>query len=251
MEFYVLWQDFAKDALPEPFLFTSESGSADEFDAELHATRSRLNSNGDREIRNVLEAVHNPDLYLLIYGWNAREPLASETKLRVLATRRGAKGYVVTQLPGHSYWYSGGYVIAECDPLTLADQAVAAIPFAEGGRREQIVLKTKGDEEFDYEFGRSAVLDDSPDSMGRPSLNFGSTAAGSVGEIYIVQGRSAFGPRGTMQYLLRWRDLDDDGRYVVADENPTVAVTADADRTKGLINSRIAAIVKAIREERG
>jgi hypothetical protein len=250
LEFHVLWQDFAKDSLPEPFLFTAEQRTAGELDAASHAARSRLEAKCDNEIGNVLETVHDPDLFLMVYGWNARRPTESETKLRILLTRRGAKGYVLTQLPGPSFWHSGGYIISECDPLTLADRAVAAMPFAEGGRHESRAVKTRADDEIDYEFGRSAVLDMSSDPNGRPSLEFGSAAAESVGEIHIVQGRSVFGPRGRTTYVLRWRDLDHDGRYVVADDNPAIALAADAGRLAGLINSRIAAIVKAIREER-
>ncbi|NNH74043.1 hypothetical protein HLB23_30020 [Nocardia uniformis] len=69
------------------------------------------------------------------------------------------------------------------------------------------------------------------------------------GEIQITQGSSVFGPRGINRHTVGWRDLTDYGRYVVTDR-PAMALAADAKRFVSVLNSRIASVIAAIKEER-
>ena len=49
---------------------------------------------------------------------------------------------------------------------------------------------------------------------------------------------------------LGWRDRTDDGRYTIVGDSPAVAHGTDAARMINMINTEIAAVVSAIKDER-
>lgn len=247
-EFYALWLDQMGGRLPEPFLFMSESRTSDDFDAELRTAREGLRRKVDGDFDTVLDAMRDPDLYLIVYGWNERNLENVNSMVHVLATRRGAKGYVIAQLPGASHRYRGGYTVVECDPLRLADAVVEAFPEAERGSRGDFGLAAP-EQNLDHDYGRSAIAA-VPDTAVSRTKDFFDAPATATGEIQIVQGRSVFGPRGITRHRVRFRDLDDDGRYVIT-ESPEQALAVDKSRFVSVINSYVAAVVRVIKDERG
>ncbi|WP_433204931.1 ESX secretion-associated protein EspG [Nocardia sp. CA-107356] len=247
-EFFVLWKDATNDILPGPFSFRSESESMTEFEDEIRSTRERLSHTMNRATREIFEAIANPDLYVLVTGWNEKVALDPAAQIRVLASRKSIKGYSITQLPGDSFWQSSGYIVTECDPLRLADEAVRALPDTQVGQQRDFELTNHAD--YDYGYGGSSVQDTFTESREGRSHRFLQEAASRAGRIRVIQGRSVFGPRGCAQHELRWRDLDGDGRYVITDEKPPAVRAVDAKRLTALINTRIAAVIRSIKEER-
>ncbi|MFE3025165.1 ESX secretion-associated protein EspG [Nocardia tengchongensis] len=247
-EFYALWMDQAGLEPPEPFMFTSATKTADEFDLEMREARESLIHKVHGDFSTVFDALTNPDLYLTGYGWNEQDRWGTESMVRVHAARKGPKGYVIRQLPGATYWRRGGYTVAECDPLRLADAVVEAMPAGERGGRGDIGLATD-EQNIDHDFGRSAITA-LPDTAVSRTQDFLEAAASNAGEIHIAQGSSIFGPRGITRHQVRFRDLVDDGRYVVVD-NPARALAVDRARFISVINNYVAAVIQVIKDERG
>ncbi|MFF3566699.1 ESX secretion-associated protein EspG [Nocardia jiangxiensis] len=248
-EFFVLWKDHTDDIMPLPFSYTSRAKVSADFAIELAEARATLREKMDQSLEDVVRSIIEPDLYVTVTGWDEADPLRFSEEIRVMATRRGPQGYLLTQAPGDSFWHGGGYSIVECDPLLLADEAVAILPEMPAGKRGQIVL-TDDEADLDYDFGSSAVEDTFTDTEYVHAKNFLETTAVHAGQIIVAQGPSMFGPRGHTEHTLKWRDIEDDGRYAITDEHPPVAIPADAGTLKSLINNRIADVVRVIKEER-
>ncbi|WP_330252268.1 ESX secretion-associated protein EspG [Nocardia sp. NBC_00565] len=251
LEFYAQWFAEIGEALPWPFFFTTDVPTEEQFEALRFEALERLRRTLHGSFDDAMAAIVNPDVLIAVNGWDGCEPRKPETLLRVLAVRRATRGYVVAQLPGKTYWHAGGFTVVECDAVALGDAVVALLPETEPGKQADIVLATADrDDERDYSFGKSAVHDSFDDSVAERAERFLEAPTPSIGTIDIVQGRSLFGPRGVTRHRLEWRDLAEDGRYVIDDQNPPLAVAADKKRLTTMVNTRIAAIVRAIKDER-
>ncbi|MCX4093039.1 ESX secretion-associated protein EspG [Nocardia sp. alder85J] len=250
LEFYALWSGAADDSLPGPFTFVADPTSTDQLEYDIRSTRNRLSATLHPAALAMFEAIADPDLYLVVTGWDEQEPLEPEGHLRMVASRRQDKGYVITQLPGSSFWHSRGYTAFECDPLRLADEAVRALPDTGAGTHGDFSLVDVGGSGMDYDYGRSSVREPEYESIAVSARRFRESTARRAGRITINQGRSIFGPRGQVQYRLGWRDLDGDGRYVTTDDTPPRVISADAAQLTALVNTRIAATIRAIKDER-
>ncbi|GAB4583211.1 ESX secretion-associated protein EspG [Nocardia sp. IFM 10818] len=247
-EFYVLWMDQAGEEPPQPFMFTSATRTPADFHTELREARESLSHKLGGDFAMVFDAMANPDLFLTAYGWSEQDEWDTDSMVRVRATRKGPKGYLITQLPGATYWRRGGYTVVECDPIALADAVVDAMPTAERGSRGDIGLASP-EQDLDHDYGRS-VIAAAPDTTVAKSKEFLKAPATTAGEVHIVQGRSVFGPRGITRHLVRFRDLEDDGRYAIT-EDPAQALAVDRARFVSVLNGCIAAVVRAIKDERG
>lgn len=252
LEFVTLWERLKDDSLPAPFVFTSRTREYHEFLREKREVAERLLSERNVERDVALEAIANPDLFIVVNGHDGRDPRRADARVRLLATRRGSRGFLVTQLAGETDMHSGGFTITECDPLRLSDMVVAALPPAEPGEQGQITLANTGsDKGAEYEYVRPLVRDARDDHLPLRTRKFLAVPATCKGTIDIVQGHSRFGPKGIATHTLEWRDLEDDGRYIIADsESQAIATAADPKRMISVINTRIAAVIRAIKDER-
>ncbi len=250
LEYYTLWRSARDEGLPFPFYFATNIQSADVFRREMNQTREQLARTLGNSFDAVLETIVDPDLRIAVNGWDERAPRDPQTLVRLIGVRRGDRGCLVTQLPGESYWHAGGFVVTECDAITLADAVVDAMPQADAGGRSQILLTRRPQtDEMDYAFGRSAVQDSYDGSITDQAQQFLDAGLHSTGSIDVVQGRSMFGPRGITKFRLEWRDLDNDGRYAIDPEN-SMAVAIGRERLITMINTKVAAVVQAIKDER-
>ncbi|NNH75128.1 ESX secretion-associated protein EspG [Nocardia uniformis] len=257
-EFAMLWRDVTGDRLPAPFLYVSAAATPEEQRATSHAARESLRDKATREVEDVVDTMANPDLALSVYGGDEREPMRPESMIRILATRKAERGYLITQLPGGSFFHRGGYTVIRCDPLRLSDEVVEALPPAQAGSRGEVELTsiharamlyqdTSDAANMEYNDSRSSVVA-TDDRVPVVSARFLRAPASISGEIQITQGSSVFGPRGITRHTVGWRDLDD-GRYVITDR-PARALGADAKRFVSVLNTRIAAVIRAVKEER-
>lgn len=245
-EFYVLWMDQLGEDLPDPFMFTSATRTAEEFDAELRAARETLSRQFDRDFRTAFDTISDPDLYLTVYGWDEQARWTVGPMIRVRALRKGRKGYVIRQLPGPTHWRRGGYTIHECDPYDLASVVVRSLPPVDRGTRGDIELVTD-EEDLDHDFRHSRIAAGIETDASK-TKEFLTAPATTAGEIHIVQGKSAYGPRGITHHLIRYRDLANDGRYAIT-ENPARALPADPARLTSILDDRIAKVLQAMDEE--
>lgn len=251
LEFFALCRAHKQEYVPPPFVFRSEIATSEEFEELAREKLDGLRARWDPQWSTMIEALVHHDIRLIIDAWDEDDADRPEGIVRVLAIRRGDRGYVVCQQPGKTFWHSGDFTVTECAALELASAAVDMMPEVKPGSRREVVLSTDEDDDgLDYSYGRSAVRDSFADSMDVNSEEFLKAPTERIGSISVIQGRSLFGPRGITEHRLRWRDLVDDGRYVIDDRTPPVAVPASARRLTELINTRIAAVVRAIKDER-
>ncbi|CAM4515545.1 ESX secretion-associated protein EspG [Nocardia ninae] len=251
LEFAVLWGGEENAYLPRPLSFTSRTPMWNDYMEERARTRDALRGTVDPRFDEVLAAIRQPDIRIEARGWDARDWTNTKASIRLLAARRGERGFLVTQLPGETVEHSSGFTVSECEAVQLADVVVDALPDAEPGKRADIALATQdyGDE-MDYGYGRSVVHDSFEGSVRDRATEFLATPAPCVGRIDVIQVQSIFGPRGTTRHRLKWRDLENDGRYLIDDSNPPVAMASDRKRLIAAVNTRIAEVVRAIKDER-
>ncbi|WP_194817357.1 ESX secretion-associated protein EspG [Nocardia sp. XZ_19_385] len=249
-EFMALWSRIEGTLLPRPFTYVTDMQSGDEFERALYLVRERWRGKEDRFLDQLTEAVLQPDIALQVRGFDEREYERAEGWVRVLAVRRDDRGYVLKQVTGRTFERAAGYTVTECDPLALADRVVAELPKVKAGKQGSIKLPVpKGEEMVDTS---SSGLWDDPYHDGNPVSGdrFLNTVAASRGSVLAIQGRSVYGPRGRIQREIKWRDLPDDGRYIIGSDLPPVAQPADEKTFVVAINREIAKIVQTIRDER-
>ncbi|MGW5450594.1 ESX secretion-associated protein EspG [Nocardia sp. NPDC003979] len=251
LELVVIWESLGEaGTLPHPFVFTSRTPLYYDYMREKRKVGMVLSTKLDSSFKNVLEVLTQPDVRIVVNGMDSRDPQRADGRVRMLGMRRANRGYLITQVPGETYMHSGGFTVTECDPLKLADIIVSALPSAEAGRMPEIPLIETAATDVEYDYGRSFVEDDFDERAKVRSTKFLAMPTASVGSIGVVQGHSDFGPRGITERWLEWRDLEDDGRYVVTPGPSSTAVSADSAKLISMVNARIAAIVRAIRDER-
>ncbi|MFE3442573.1 ESX secretion-associated protein EspG [Nocardia sp. NPDC059180] len=250
-EFFVLWKSLRRGGLPFPLYYTGRTEDPERFKAELLAAQEELRRRLGSSFDSVLATIADPDLRIVVNGGDGREPREPKSLVRLIGVRSQNNGYLLKQLPGESYWHSGGFTVTEYEAVGLAHAVVAEMPEAKPGRQRDVVLPAErpGDE-LDHSYGGSAVHDSFDDSIAQRGAAFLATPAPSYGTIDVVQGFSIFGPRGITKHRLRWRDLEDDGRYVIGDETPPMARPADRKHLTNTINTRVAAVIRAIKDER-
>ncbi|MFI6046326.1 ESX secretion-associated protein EspG [Nocardia sp. NPDC051321] len=251
LELFAFWERATTTWLPWPLIMTARVRTRSELDSQIRQALNRVERAHPEFVDTVLKTLLEPDIQIAVHGSDGSDNTKPDTLVRVYAVRRGDIGYVVTQKPGETYWHSGGYTVTECDALRLADVVVQAIPEAPAGREADYILPAEDRaEELDYSYASSIVQDSFTDSVHSRSARFMAARDEYVGTIDITQGRSRFGPRGVTRHRLEWRDIEDDGRYVITEGTPATAVAADGKRLVQLINGRIAEVVRAIKDER-
>jgi len=249
IEFVARYESMREDVLPDPFVFTAPTVDHEEYVRLKADARSRPAGVSGRDFQEMLDTVARPDIRVVVGGWNPADFQAGAGRVRLLAVRRGDVGFLLTQLPGPTAWHSGGYTVTECDAIGLARMVVDALPDVPAGRHGRIVLVDEEREHVDRSFGRSGVRDSGDDEMDRARA-FSAADIAITGGIRVEQGTSDFGPRGRVVRTLRWRDLREDGRYVITGERPPVASGVDGRQLTAAINAEIAVVVRAIKDER-
>ncbi|MGV9409175.1 ESX secretion-associated protein EspG [Nocardia sp. NPDC003693] len=252
LEFLTLWEQATGQTLPTPFLYTTRTAKHFDHLRERHAVAQRLREHPDRSFDPVLEVIAQPDLRISVsgvIGSSADHPDAR--RIRLMGVRRGGRGYVVRQLPGRMHSGTEGFTVTECDPIGLADALVRQLPECDPGAESEIPLVGAGGSgPAEEEFGNRSVIDD---MRGVPaaarSRRFRDSPTVCRGGVEVEQGSSLYGPRGITVHRLAWRDIEDDGRYLISDE-PAMATAVDAKRMTAAINLRVAAVIRVIKDER-
>ncbi|MGW6423896.1 ESX secretion-associated protein EspG [Nocardia sp. NPDC055053] len=217
VEFRVLWERYIGGSLPRPLSFLARTPLYDDFEQEKYDTWQRLQHTVDPAVRGIFEVLKRPEVYVRLRGWYDQDQEDPQRWIKARAARSGAQGYLLRQLPGETPTHSGGYTITECGPHGLGEAIVGLMPTVPAGRGGIIPLVTDQARTADDHRPRgSMVLEEADTSVARRSTEFFETPADRTGTINILQNLSRFGPRGMRRDILVWRDLPDDGRYVIA-----------------------------------
>ncbi|MFB7721482.1 ESX secretion-associated protein EspG [Nocardia sp. NPDC056100] len=249
LEFMVLWAERGAEFLPEPLLFSSRARRWSEHVEELARTRDDLRER-DPEWQDIFDTLSLPDVRVEVCGRDGRDASDPKGSIRLLGVRRGDIGYVVVQQPGETVSHSAGFDVIACDAPQLAAELMAVLPDTAPGHGPELVLAEPADiEEHDYGFGLSPAHETMDGSVIDRAAEFLAAPAVSRGVIEVVQGYSRFGPRGITRHRVDWRDLVDDGRYVLTGDHPRVAAPADLRRMTATVQARIAEVLVAIEDE--
>ncbi|GAB2683091.1 ESX secretion-associated protein EspG [Nocardia goodfellowii] len=249
LEFVVLWAELREHRLPAPFVYTSRTKFLHEAERAKSQTRENLRARWDRSVEDVLTAVARPDLRITVSGCAAADPEDPRGRIRLHAARSGPRCFVLTQLPGETIWHSGGFTVAEYNALDMADAVVAHLPKCPGGRRAQLTFPTtlqNSDSDYGQSWVRETEVSPETDALGE----FSNAPVQRLGIIRIEQGNSRFGPRGIARRALAWRDVADDGRYIITNDDPPVAMGVDTRQLISRLNGEIAWVIRAIKDER-
>lgn len=249
VEFAAMWDELKEEGLPEPLTYlapprTHAESVRDKREA-WQASRRRYGADLDL----VTAALSRPDIRVMARGVDGRDPSNAKRVLRVLGVRRGDVGFVVTQRPGERMGEAEGFTVVQHEALSLGDAVAAAFPAAAAGSRRDFEIIDTQTSGLDFGYGRSLVHDhgEQPEAFGREFLT---EPEDLTGTIEIEQGWSRFGPRGVLRLYLVWRDVVDDGRYVIVPGSPMRVAPADRRRLAALINIQIAEVVRAIKDDR-
>ncbi|MEU0540810.1 ESX secretion-associated protein EspG [Nocardia sp. NPDC005978] len=237
--------------MPSPLVYLSRTVLADDYARELSEIRARLDQELDQGFVSLFKAVADPEVFIGVHGFQDNDP--SAPRLRVHGARRGHHACVISQAPGETTSHSGDITVIECDPHELPALLVRHLPEVEPGRQSPIAI-SEGPaipEPDPYDAPPPSAFDSFEESNDARALRFWNTQADRMGFMRIVQGRSKYGPRGVEGQLLLWRDLPDDGRYMIELETPEMAaVGTDAKRFESRLQHHVDRILK-IMESRG
>ncbi|MFI9503663.1 ESX secretion-associated protein EspG [Nocardia sp. NPDC052566] len=252
VEFIVLWEQLREDTLPAPFTFLSRTPDYDDYLREKREARAHLDRTVGHSADEIFDMVAGPDIRIVLRGIDGRNPGNPGGSIRVLGVRRGERAYVLEQLAGETVQHSAGFVITECEVLALAETIAAKLPKADPGKRPYISLPmpVRPEDEVGDAFNRTVVRGAFDELDTYDGTRFLETVPTAAGWITVRQGFSRFGPRGRVIRHLEWRDLADDGRYLITAHRPPAATAADTGRLTAAINTEIAAVVRAIKDER-
>ncbi|MBB5917405.1 hypothetical protein BJY24_006317 [Nocardia transvalensis] len=252
LEFKLLCDEYRRGTLPAPFVFTSRTRRLDEYERERDVVRERLRELADTEFEAMVAAISRPEVFVVAHAWNDQDFDNPEHRIRVHAVRYGARGYLLSQKPGETLWHSGGFTVTECDPRALGEAVIGHLPRARAGIRPDLVVTTVAPRHT-YDLTASMVADDDEpeDDEYEVSSAFLDTPATATGIVKVLQGRSKFGPRGRVESGVLWRDLPDDGRYVLPLDDPApIATGMGTDRLVAWVDREIERILIRMDEHR-
>lgn len=239
------------ESMPEPFFHVPAAGLTwEESRRRKAAAAAEVRARWDGAVDDVFDAVTRPDIRLVVRGMSGRDESDARSRIRLLATRTGDRGFLITQRPGGTAASAAGFTVAEQDVLALGDVVTAALPDREAGRKPGFVYAAAEPDDLDHGYRTSLVRDTTADPVTGRTAEFERAELDLVGSITVQQGSSRFGPRGISTVHLYWRDITDDGRYVLVPGVPMTVVPADRAKMTGLVNARIAEIVRAIKDDR-
>ncbi|WP_067646793.1 ESX secretion-associated protein EspG [Nocardia harenae] len=241
LEFAVLWERINRSDLPRPFSFISRTRKLSDYEREKLEVWDRMRPEVDDCLRDVFVAMHRPEAYVVVLGWCDHDTQNPAKRVRARAVRSATHGYLLRQLPGETVWHSGGFTIEECGPHGIAEAVVRILPERQAGRLGSIPILT--DQVDDHERFRSVpdsrVTMPNQDSPADRSAKFFALPAELTGAITVHQGYSAFGPRGILEQAMLWRDLPDDGRYVIVLDRAPTAMGIGTRRLVALIDAAV------------
>lgn len=224
IEFSVLWRRLVGAGVPRPLTFVTATRDIDEFEQEKYVAWRQVEGRLDAPLRTAIDVLARPEVYLRLRGWRDSALTDPRYLLKVRAGRAGANGYLLYQKPGVTDTSSGGYVLVECGPFGLSEAVVDLMPAVGAGRGGVIALPAPdAAEHAEHRSGASMFFEAAEVTVDQGAAFF-DIPADRTGSIEILQNQSMFGSRGMRRDILVWRDLPDDGRYVIA--LPSAAPTA-------------------------
>ncbi|MFE3255927.1 ESX secretion-associated protein EspG [Nocardia sp. NPDC059091] len=228
-EFHVLCMQYLEGALPQPLTYLSRIPLLEDYEREVLAIQERLDAELGPEIRLALEVVARPEVWIWLRASIDGDVGNPAKQIRVHGARLGRRALLIRQEPGETLEHGGNVTLLECDPEELPGLLVAQLPPAKAGRRISIPIVAESAAPDSYAPSGAGAFDSFEESDESATAAFLSEPVTLVGAVQVAQARSKYGPRGVTEMMLSWRDVVDDGRYLIDSGQPELlAVGADA-----------------------
>nr|WP_206038273.1 ESX secretion-associated protein EspG [Rhodococcus sp. HNM0569] len=211
-EFAAIWAATGQDRLPFPFRLSSDHEFADTFAAEQHALRSRFARPEHALLEAAVLILAEPQWRIEVFGWHGGPPdvESDATPIRMIGAAARGHGVVALQHAGPSSEIGGDVAIRGCEPYDLARQMVAQLPLVEAGMLHPVTAR------------RGAHADERRRRALVAALNRPASGSGVATVIRGPRHRPAtFGG-------IAWRDIADDGRYLVYGSDSATVVPGDS-----------------------
>lgn len=244
-EFQVLCTRYLEGALPAPLTYLSRTPLLADYEREVAEIQARLDAELGPEIRPVMEVLARPEVWFWLHAsvdGRSDDPAAS---VRIHGARLGRRALLVSQAAGETFDHGGNVTLLECDPEELPGLLVAQLPPAKAGRRTSIPIVVDTAAPDPEEASGSGAFDSFEESDRSATAAFFSEPVTLAGMLRVAQGRSKYGPRGVSEVVLHWRDVADDGRYLIDLGQPEpLAVAVDARQFTDRFTRSIAQIIE-------
>ncbi|MEV0948198.1 ESX secretion-associated protein EspG [Rhodococcus sp. NPDC049939] len=187
-QFSALWARTGQDRIPYPFRVTSTLHTAAEYEAEQHRIRADFSGPRHDLLDSALLVLAVPDVRIEISGSRGTD---GQAPIRMMGAVARGHGVAAVQNP------DSAVVIRSCEPYDVARQLIAQLPDVEAGSAQGIVF---------------ARHEDATTGHARLATRILSRPATGQGIVTVTRGtRHRPKPVGG----LAWRDIEDDGRYLV------------------------------------
>ncbi|MGW4246703.1 ESX secretion-associated protein EspG [Nocardia sp. NPDC004722] len=246
LEFQALCERYRGGRMPQPFRFTSRIVVESEYEYEMVQTRTRLDAELGPGFGVAFEAVARPEVWVGVQSWVDSDFRNPARRIRLHAARRGQRAFVIKQDPAESLQHSGNITMLECEPEAMPALLIAQLPPREAGWQPAVsIVKGPAVPQRDPYSTSSGAFDSFEESFETRSLAFLSTPAERTGAMRVVQGRSKYGPRGLAVSTLLWRDLPEDGRYLInLDSETPIAEGVDAHKFASVLGGCVNQILQ-------
>lgn len=249
LEAVVLWQLMSNDRMPYPLTHWPAQQYEADYRRVKRETAQRLLAYLPDDVRELWEAAVNPDIVISAAGSAPDDPTDMSAVTRVVGLRREGYAVVLVQHPGEKIERGGDIDVYETDVVGLARAVIGWLPKAERGKYGAIPIVEQQADGMDHGYGSPSVLEvaDSP----RHRLDrWRRTPVTHSGELKIEPGSGAHWIQDRRGHRVRWRDLADDGRYLIEPVPDPVAMAVDDAAFEAYVNHRVVDLVRRIRENR-
>jgi hypothetical protein len=257
LELVVLWELMSNDSLPFPLThFPTQQYEEDYIRAKKETAArlrrgmvERLSGQVPEDALQLWKAAVNPDIVI----WAAGEPPGDATDMsavtRVVGLRRGGYAVVLAQQPGLRIERGGDIDVYQSDVVGLARAVIGQLPRVGRGKHPEVPILPPQPDATDYGHNPSPVLN-SNDPTRQRSDRWRNAKTTQFGELRVQPGSGAHWIQDRRGHVVRWRDLADDGRYLIEPKPNPVAIAVDDSAFEIFVNQRVAELVRRIREDR-
>lgn len=257
LELVVLWELMSNDSLPFPLTHTPTHKYEDDYLQAKRDTAARLKREMAARLSGQLpedalqlwKAAVNPDIVIWAAGETPGDETDKSAVTRVVGLRREGYAIVLVQQPGDSIATGGDIDVYQTDVVGLAGAVIGQLPRVGRGKHPEVPILPAEPGPADYVYGASQVIN-SNDRPRQQSDRWRNAKTTQLGELKVEPGSGAHWIQDRRGYLVRWRDLADDGRYLIEPKPNPVAIAVDDNAFAAFVNQRVVELVRRIREDR-
>jgi hypothetical protein len=229
IEFQVMCDKYRGGSMPDPLDYTlDEPMTIDESARLKEKVWEELQARWDPTWDALVDVMCAPEMYIRIHGWDEMDQENGDKNLYLHFARSGAQAFSFVQRPGKSFWHTNGFTVTEIDPRGMANAVVNSLPEVPAGRLPNTPMILDPAEHIGHGGSSFFKDDDDDEPAAQVSAKFWQMRAALTGSVWVVQGRSKYGPRGIRETKMMFRDIIGDGRYLMTMDDSPVAVGTSA-----------------------